>query len=131
MEADALDLTSLMNAVSRLEEAFAEPPANELERDGCIQRFEYTYELCWKMMRRQLVLMEAGDADLLGRRELFREAARRGLITDPEMWFTFQKARNLTSHNYDPEKAEETYQAAFLFVPQARGLLNALLDRHA
>jgi len=129
-----------MNAVSRLEEAFAEPPANELERDGCIQRFEYTYELCWKMMRRQLVLMEAEDADLLGRRELFREAARLGLITDPQSPLSIrrgglgvrpQRARNLTSHNYDPDKAEETYQAALFFVPQARRLLNTLIDRHA
>lgn len=131
MDAEALDLSSLLNAVSRLEEAFAVPPANDLERDGCIQRFEYTYELCWKMMRRQMILMDVGDADLLGRRELFREAARRGLIIDPEMWFSFQKARNLTSHNYDADKAEETYKAALAFVPHARTLLNGLLDRHA
>ncbi len=131
MDAEALDLSSLLNAVSRLEEAFAAPPANDLERDGCIQRFEYTYELCWKMMRRQLVLMDVGDADLLGRRELFREAARRGLITDPELWFSFQKARNLTSHNYDTDKAEETYKTASTFVSHARALLNELLDRHA
>jgi hypothetical protein len=44
MESEQLDLSSLLNAVSRLEEAFKEPPANELERDGCIQRFEYTKE---------------------------------------------------------------------------------------
>lgn len=36
----------------RLEVAFATVPANDLERDGCIQPFEYTYELCWKMLRR-------------------------------------------------------------------------------
>ena len=131
MEPEQLDLSSLSNAVTRLEEAFQKAPANELERDGCIQRFEYTYELCWKMMRRQLVLMEVGDADLLGRRELFREAARRGLIEDPEQWFSFQKARNLTSHNYDSDKAEETYAAAKAFMPQARRLLDELIDRHA
>jgi len=117
MDAETLDLSSLLSAVTRLEEAFAEPPANDLERGGCIQRFEYTCELCWKMMRRQLVLMDATDADLLGRRELFREAARLGFINDPEMGFSFQRARNLTSHNYDPGKAEETYTTALSFVP--------------
>ena len=131
MESEALDLSSLMNAVARLEGAFGRPPGNDLERDGCIQRFEYTYELCWKMIRRQLVLMDVGDADLLGRCELFREAARRGLITDPELWFTFQKARNLTSHNYDEDKADETYAVALSFVPHARKPLDELLDRHA
>lgn len=131
MDPEPLDLSSLLNAVLRLEEAFASVPGNDLERDGCIQRFEYTYELCWKMMRRQLILMEAGDADLLGRRELFREAARRGLIDDPELWFSFQKARNLTSHNYDADKAEETYLAAKAFVPQARKLLDELSNRSA
>ena len=130
MESEQLDLSSLLSAVSRLEEAFKEPPANELERDGCIQRFEYTYELCWKMVRRQLVFMGVGDADLLGRRELFREAARRGLIDDPEEWFCFQKARNLTRQNYDADKAEETYAAAKAFVPHARRLLDELADRN-
>jgi nucleotidyltransferase substrate binding protein (TIGR01987 family) len=83
------------------------------------------------MVRRQLVFMDVGDADLLGRRELFREAARRGLIDDPEEWFSFQKARNLTSQNYDADKAEETYAAAKAFVPQARRLLDELTDRNA
>jgi nucleotidyltransferase substrate binding protein (TIGR01987 family) len=128
MDPEQLDFSSLLNAVSRMEEAFKELPANDLERDGCIQRFEYTYELCWKMMRRQLISMEVGDADLLGRRELFREAARRGLIGDPEIWFMFQKAYNLTSHNYDADKAEETYAVAKEFLPRAKKLLDELLD---
>ncbi len=104
MGTEDLDLSGFANAVARLAEALARQPANDLERDGCIQRFEYTYELAWKMMRRHLISIGAGDAELLGRRELFREAARRGIVNDPEPWFDFQKARNITSHNYDESK---------------------------
>jgi nucleotidyltransferase substrate binding protein (TIGR01987 family) len=131
MSSDALDLSAFASAVSRLEEAMARSPANDLERDGCIQRFEYTYELAWKMMRRHMIVIGAGDAELLGRRELFREAARRGLIDDPERWFGFQKARNITSHNYDEHKAEVAYREAKDFLPHAKSLLEKLIDLHA
>ncbi len=131
MGSEDLDLSGFASAVSRLSEALAKEPANDLERDGCIQRFEYTYELAWKMMRRHLVLVSAQDADLLGRKELFREAARRDLIADPEAWFAFQKARNITSHNYDEHKAAASYDAARAFLPVARALLAKLLDLHA
>ena len=131
MGTDDLDLSGFANAVARLADAFVDPPANDLERDGCIQRFEYTYELAWKMMRRHLVVLGAGDAELLGRRELFREAARRGLIDDPERWFAFQKARNLTSHNYDEHKAEAAFAEAQAFLPHAKALLEKLIDAHA
>ena len=126
-----IDLSGFSNAVSRVSEALAKPPANDLERDGGIQRFEYTYELAWKMMRRHLLAMDAPDADLLGRKELFREAARRGLIDDPELWFIFQKARNITNHNYDEHKAEASCRAAIDFLPHAKGLLKKLIDLHA
>jgi len=131
MGSDDLDLSGFANAVARLAEALAKPPLNDLERDGCIQRFEYTYELAWKMMRRHLLVIGAGDAELLGRRELFREAARRGILDDPEPWFDFQKARNITSHNYDESKAALSYAAAKLFLPHAQRLLEKLIDLHA
>lgn len=131
MAADELDISSYANAVARLEEAFSKPPSNDLERDGCVQRFEYTYELAWKMMRRHMMVIGLGDMELMGRRELFREAARRGLIDDPERWFDFQKARNLTSHNYDEHKAAAAYTVALGFVSDARKLLEKLIDLHA
>lgn len=64
-------------------------------------------------------------------KETVQGSARRGLIDDPERWFSFQKARNRTSHDYDANKAGETYQVALSFVPHVRKLLDELIDRHA
>lgn len=131
MGTEDLDFTSFSNAIARLDEALRKEPANDLERDGCIQRFEYTYELAWKMIRRHFMVTGLPDAAILGWRELFREAARHGLIEDAELWFSFHKARNITSHNYDEEKADASYTSAKLFLPHAKKLLNDLIDLHA
>ncbi|MBP7515252.1 MAG: nucleotidyltransferase substrate binding protein [Flavobacteriales bacterium] len=131
MDSPELDLTSFHRAVGQLEQAYAQKPANELARDGCIQRFEYTFELAWKMLRRHFALEDAEAADRMTKKDLFREAAKQGLITDPLPWFGFLEARNTTSHVYDSDKAEQVYGQGALFTPEARKLLNELLDRHA
>lgn len=100
-------------------------------RDGCIQRFEYTFELAWKMLRRHFALEDAEAAARMNKKDLFREAARQGLISDPVLWFGFLEARNATSHVYDAEMAEQVYAHGARFTPEARQLLNALLDHHA
>jgi nucleotidyltransferase substrate binding protein (TIGR01987 family) len=128
---EGLILTPLAKALASLDDALAQPK-NEYLRDSVIQRFEYTYELAWKAMRRYL--MWAGDAqevDALARKDLFRLAGRVGLIEDVEAWFAFHKMRNLTSHTYNAEVAEEVYAAARDFAPAARRLLDTLEARHA
>jgi len=60
MSADELDISSSANAVARSEEAFGHAPANDLVRDVCVQRVEYTYELAWRMMRRHLMFLGLG-----------------------------------------------------------------------
>ncbi|MCV6588629.1 MAG: nucleotidyltransferase substrate binding protein [Marinobacterium sp.] len=124
----SLILTPLHKAVSSLELALAQPK-NEFIRDAVIQRFEYTYELCWKMMRRRLI-EDHGQSEvaLLSRRELFRMAADYQLITDSISWMLYHKARNETSHLYDESKAEEVYLVAVDFLTDAR-LLQAQLER--
>ncbi len=131
MENDHLDLRSLFSAVSQLERAYASAPADDLARDGCIQRFEYTFELCRKMLRRQLELMGMEDAARMTIKDLYHEAADAGLIKDSKRWFRYQEARNITSHVYDESKAEKVYLQGAEFVGDARLLLNELLDRHA
>lgn len=71
----ALLLTPLEKAVASLALAL-EQPKNEFIRDALMQRFEYTYELCWNMLRRKISLDHAEEqVKLLSRREPFRMAA--------------------------------------------------------
>jgi nucleotidyltransferase substrate binding protein (TIGR01987 family) len=129
--ADGLILAPFAKALASLDDALAQPK-NEYLRDSVIQRFEYTYELAWKSLRRYL--MSAGDAqdiDAMARKDLFREAGRIGLIEDVEAWFVFHRMRNLTSHTYNAEVAEEVYLAARDFAPAARRLLEELERRDA
>ena len=66
-----LILTPLQNTLSSLDKALRQP-LNEFTRDASIQRFEYSFELCWKMLRRQLI-EDHGEVSIqtLTRKELF------------------------------------------------------------
>lgn len=59
-------------------------------------------------------------------KNLFREAAKQGLIERVEDWFVYHRARNETSHTYDEKKAEEIYQLAGEFYVQASEMLKKL-----
>jgi len=138
----SLDLSSLKKAIESLEIAVHEadnddfmdrltPPQQDIIQAGVIQRFEFTYELCWKFMRRWLA-ENVGRAyvDGISRRELFRLAAEYRLITDVEAWWDYHRARNLTSHIYDEEVADEVFQAATQFLENAQLFLTALEERN-
>ena len=79
----------------------------DLLREGLIQRFEYTHELAWKVMKDYAEYQ--GYVDVRGSRDAFRLAFEMGLISD-KRWMDSIADRNLTSHNYDDETAEEIYQ---------------------
>lgn len=72
---------------------------SDLERDGMIQRFEYTQELAWKLLKNYIEYQ--GEAQLGGSRDTIRQAFRLGLIENSEPWFDMLESRNLTSHVYD------------------------------
>lgn len=130
MIAKKLILTSLAKAVASLEEVLS-LEKNVIVRDATIQRFEYTYELCWKMMKSHLEMDEGREnVDALHRKDLFRLAAEKGLIGDAASWFDFHQARNETSHTYEEERAEQVFAVARRFAPAARALLTELERRH-
>lgn len=126
-----LDLSSLQKALLSLERALKEAgenSANDLLRDGCIQRFEYTYELAIRMLRRQLESMagSATEIEQLAYRDLVRMGAEKGLIDDPLAWFDFRNKRNITSHTYDEEKAGIVYGILPEFAKKTRFLVSRL-----
>lgn len=129
-----LDLTSLEKALAALQRgltrALADPADEEL-RDACIQRFEFSFELAWKMLKRRLELdaPSAPEIDAMSYRTLMRVAAERGLIADPRPWFGYRDQRNLTSHTYDQAKAAQVFAALPAFLGDALALLANLQAR--
>lgn len=133
-----LDLESLQKAIHSLQAVIAKAEDAELAaridnitryaiKAGAIQNFEFTYELCWKFMKRWLE-NNLGNTyvDGVSRRELFRISAEHQLITDVEQWMVYHKARNITSHTYNQDRAEEVYQIARQFAADAEKLLRRI-----
>ncbi len=131
-----LDLTPLRNALASLERGLArrrKSPADEEVRDACIQRFEYCFELSWKMLKRQIEAEQGNTAEVDGysKRTLFRVAAERGLISSPEPWFVYLVQRNKTSHAYDARVAMEVAAVLEEFAVDVQSLLATLEVRDA
>ena len=78
---------------------------NELEQQGLIQAFEYTYELAWNAVKDYFEAQ--GETEIHGSRDAFRLAFRRGLIEDGQIWMDMIKSRTLTAHTYNQDVAEE------------------------
>ena len=138
----ALELSSLQKAVSALAGVLARSDDRELMshldeitrnaiKAGVIQHFEFTYELCWKFIKRWLeVNVSATAVDGVTRRELFRLAAENRLIDDVGEWMRYHEARNQTTQIYQPEIAESVYNTAHDFSRAATRLLAALEARN-
>lgn len=126
-----LDLSSLMKATAALEDALriydASPLAEDAPekivlRDGTIQRFEFTFELAWKMLKRYLEHYGLERVDTLNNRDLFRVGFEHGLLDDPTRWFYYMRMRNQTSHAYNDAKAQEVFLATREFLTAAQEL---------
>ena len=115
----------LGKAIVKLNEALA-APYTELNRDATIQRFEFTFELSWKLMH--AVLTDNG-IEVYGPKNSIREAARLGMTKDPEKWLVFLHYRNLTTHKYDEATAEDIYQVVRDFPRSATNLLEIIQNK--
>jgi len=131
-----LDLTPLENAVARLREGLARTavePADTQLRDGLIQRFEFTYELSHKMLKRHLEQSAANPHayDAADFQYLVRSANEQGLLrSDWPVWRRFRELRGKTSHTYDEAVAKDVAAEIPSFLEEAAHLLNALQARN-
>lgn len=80
---------------------------DDIIKEGLIQRFEYTHELAWKVMRD--FLMQKGNIIIYGSKDATREAFSAQLILDGELWMDMIQSRNKTSHTYDENTADEIF----------------------
>jgi nucleotidyltransferase substrate binding protein (TIGR01987 family) len=131
----SLEPSALENAVRRLREGLArceDEPSDEQLRDGLIQRFEFTYELCHKTLRRYLRETAASpeEFDRLPFADLIRAGNAQGLIrAEWPAWRRFREMRGRTSHVYDAKAALAVVAAIPEFLAEAEHLCRELLRR--
>ena len=78
-------------------------PLSDLEKQGLIQGFEFTHELAWNVLKDYLEM--EGIQGLVGSRSTAREAFKRGLVADGQVWMDMIDQRNLSSHTYNLQVA--------------------------
>ena len=103
-----LKLTQAVEIVAKDTESIDLEEVDDLLKEGLIQRFEYTHEIAWKVMKDYAEYQ--GYTDIRGSRDAIRKAFEMGLISD-KRWMDSIEYRNLASHNYDDDTAEEIYWA--------------------
>jgi len=97
----------------KLQEAYSHQ-AKALRVDATIKRFCYTYDLCCKILKK---LLFAHGIDTGSPREAIKAAFKENWINDEAIWIQMLKDRNITSHTYHEETANQVYQDIFEFIP--------------
>lgn len=135
MDENILNLSSYEKVLKSLEEIILRYKKEYMDiaiRDALIQRFEYTYSLAIKMIKRYLkiALAENEEVDTMDFNRMIREASRMGiLLNNLEIWTVYRQKRNITSHTYDEQKALEVVGVVDDFYKDAKYLLSKLQER--
>ena len=132
---EILDLTSFEKALASLFEVikiYNSDKTDAITRDSMIQRFEYTYSISLKMIKRYF----AGGAfvfeniDGMTFNEMIRQANKMGLLrSNLEKWDNYRQKRNLTSHTYDEKIAQDVVSIIEDFALEAKYLLEKLKEK--
>ena len=80
-------------------------PLSDIEQQGLIKAFEFTHELAWNVMKDYFEYQ--GNTSIMGSRDATREAFQRNMISNGEGWMEMIKSRNMTTHTYNQEIADE------------------------
>ncbi len=96
----------LKDALIKLREG-AEKAEDELDKDGVIQRFEFTFELLWKALK---IFLEDSGIETKTPKESLKQAFRIGWLREDTVFLDMLKDRNMTSHIYDKETSEEIFE---------------------
>lgn len=94
-----------LSQLTRAVELSRQRPLSDIEQQGLIKAFEFTHELAWNVMKDYFEYQ--GNASIMGSRDATREAFQRNMVADGHGWMEMIKSRNMTSHTYNQEIADE------------------------
>lgn len=130
--AKALRQLELSLSYFNSEEARADPQRRKVFRSAVIKSFEYTYETATLMIKRQLAEIVTNPPELRSMpfMDLMRTAADAGLIRGAKPFHGYRQKRNITSHTYNEEEAEDVLTAIDPFLQDMRFLMTELERRN-
>ena len=114
-------------ALAQLEGALAVPADSDLIKAGCIQYFEFCFDLAWKSIK--FVSSSQGLPDCASPKACLKQAFGAGWIEDEEVWLEMLEARNRMSHTYNARDALAIYERLGHFPPAFKGLLARLREQ--
>ena len=132
MNAKDLDLSALKNALNRLvegNERYLKDINDTQIRDGLIKRYEFTYEISHKILKRHLELSSPNPTvfDSMAFSDLIRTGNEQSLLkNDWTKWKIFREMRSKSSHTYDEQIAKEVVSIIPDFIDEAKFLLKKL-----
>lgn len=110
---------------SRLKEALNLKEESDIKRDAVIKRFEFTYELLWKIYKKIARLQKL---DCFNPKACFQFAFKSGFIEDEQIFIEIIDARNKTTHvysekiyNFIKEKVIDAFDAAKEKIEEMKG----------
>jgi nucleotidyltransferase substrate binding protein (TIGR01987 family) len=118
-------IADFARAVQRLTDVLAAPARGDLEKAGCIQYFEFCFELAWKSVRHAAEHQGLGDCS--SPKSSLKQAFALNWIDNEEIWLEMLSARNRMSHTYNSEDALKVYDRLQVF-GQELGKLLAVLE---
>ena len=121
-------LPQFANALRRFDEALALEPLDDIHRAGCIQYFEFTFDLAWKSI--QSIALFYGLEPVKSPRVAFKTAFSQGWVTEQSHWLSMLEARNRMSHVYNSEEALEVYENLQAFRKPFQQLNQNLIRAH-
>ncbi|WP_293865166.1 HI0074 family nucleotidyltransferase substrate-binding subunit [uncultured Alsobacter sp.] len=131
------DISVLRRAFDRLVEGLARYQCDTSDiqiRDGLVQRFEFTYEIAHKTLKRYLEYASPTPehVDAMSFQDMIRSANEQGLLlgTWPE-WRSYREMRSKTSHSYNEVVAVEVVAGIPAFITEVQALVNRLAERLA
>jgi nucleotidyltransferase substrate binding protein (TIGR01987 family) len=136
MASGKLDFTSLRSALSRLAEGYQryQTDVSDIQiRDGLIKRYEFTYEISHKMLKRHLEMTSANPEvfDALSFADLIRTANEQSLLkSDWSAWKIFREMRAKTSHTYDEDIAQTVVKIIPAFIDEIEFLVRQFDQRY-
>lgn len=114
-------LKHLATAVEQLDAALAMDITNDVLKAGCIQYFEFCFELAWKTIK--CIAEEEGQNDCSSPKASLKQAFANGWIAEEEVWLDMLSARNRMSHTYNAKDALSVFDSLPVYLSALKTLL--------